>query len=754
MCVSLMATNLVKWWKTKFLNGYKQFTVLPSSAVGGDALDCGGRPSDTEELLGGRGCGPHHLHTSDEDEECGGSAPPHLEAAAAAGAVGGEGRGKQCSEECSREDGGAWRPERHHRCWRRRAPPSPLVPRLHFEGIECDVSVDERPACNVKGHQTPPAPPSQQPSQPPPRRRQEFSFTLYDFDGHGKITKDDITGLVTTIYETIGSTIRVPHYGSKTIKVKLTVSPDKRGLGGNVAQPQQQQPTPPDEGDVGTTTTTQHRVRFKRDLNVTIRERRRQVAPSTPSRGEQQQEEEGVGEVVIVEAEVEGVEVEEDEEEGGVAYRKLDGGGGCCRGGGVEGQRLPPEMSPLLPLLRRSGGRRRRREQRSGSLQRQELLQIIQANMEKNNLGFQTSRKHCGLDGHHHHDHLHHNMVPSGAPSPKAKHHSSVHRQPTVQQRSPPIDCHSQMLDCGVHHSHYVDLEGCGDPCTVVLHQECRTMQANRTVCTHHHPSSPPRPAAAPCPMVGRGGGRRERGSGGRGRSCPAPCLLRGNSAPQPHHHVRSRSHDLSRPFPYHCLVEGGGDGGMGPDLPPVDASPQRLSGSSPRGRRHHRCSRGLRSPKGRSEGGGSIPSPGQKRQPAPAPPPLEAPSVVQGCSVIGAGSPPTPPTPPAQVLIGCGGISSATAAASHHLKHRNREEDQARAMAQVVRWLEKGHFLPPPKGGTGGEIPPPTEPPPGDQRPRQCGSGKRSHGRREYRHIHEHIHHHYHHYQETAIIV
>lgn len=39
------------------------------------------------------------------------------------------------------------------------------------------------------------------------RKRQEFSFTLYDFDGHGKITKDDIAGLVTTIYDTLGASI-------------------------------------------------------------------------------------------------------------------------------------------------------------------------------------------------------------------------------------------------------------------------------------------------------------------------------------------------------------------------------------------------------------------------------------------------------------------------------------------------------------------------------------------------------------------
>uniref|UniRef100_T1GRD6 Protein naked cuticle homolog n=1 Tax=Megaselia scalaris TaxID=36166 RepID=T1GRD6_MEGSC len=53
----------------------------------------------------------------------------------------------------------------------------------------------------------------------------QFSFTFYDLDGHhGKITKDDIAGIVYTIYESIGKSMRVPCYGSKTINVKLTVS--------------------------------------------------------------------------------------------------------------------------------------------------------------------------------------------------------------------------------------------------------------------------------------------------------------------------------------------------------------------------------------------------------------------------------------------------------------------------------------------------------------------------------------------------
>lgn len=87
----------------------------------------------------------------------------------------------------------------------------------------------------------------------------QFSFTFYDLDGHhGKITKDvsasfvhseqpqsylftrsliiatisidlqDIAGIVYTIYESIGKSVVVPHCGSKTINVRLTVSPDAK----------------------------------------------------------------------------------------------------------------------------------------------------------------------------------------------------------------------------------------------------------------------------------------------------------------------------------------------------------------------------------------------------------------------------------------------------------------------------------------------------------------------------------------------
>ncbi|KAH8296349.1 hypothetical protein KR054_004921, partial [Drosophila jambulina] len=86
--------------------------------------------------------------------------------------------------------------------------------RIRLEEFTCDVSVEGGK--------------SSQPLQ--------FSFTFYDLDGHhGKITKDDIVGIVYTIYESIGKSVVVPHCGSKTINVRLTVSPE----GKSKAQPGQ-----------------------------------------------------------------------------------------------------------------------------------------------------------------------------------------------------------------------------------------------------------------------------------------------------------------------------------------------------------------------------------------------------------------------------------------------------------------------------------------------------------------------------------
>lgn len=86
-----------------------------------------------------------------------------------------------------------------------------------------------------------------------------------------------------------------------------------------------------------------------------------------------------------------------------------------------------------------------------------------------------------------------------------------------------------------------------------------------------------------------------------------------------------------------------------------------------------------------------------------------------------------------------------------HHLRHRNRQEDQARAMAQVVRWLEQefssNENKEQPKTNSWSSM--------GEKRSSSTntttGTGVERH---EHHHVHEHIHHHYHHYQETPVVV
>lgn len=76
--------------------------------------------------------------------------------------------------------------------------------RSKFNKISCDVSLED----------------SFEKSQP-----MNFTFTLYDLDGHGIITKEDIASIVSTIYDSIGKNIVAPLYGKKVINVKLTMSP-------------------------------------------------------------------------------------------------------------------------------------------------------------------------------------------------------------------------------------------------------------------------------------------------------------------------------------------------------------------------------------------------------------------------------------------------------------------------------------------------------------------------------------------------
>uniref|UniRef100_A0A023EWY7 Protein naked cuticle homolog n=1 Tax=Triatoma infestans TaxID=30076 RepID=A0A023EWY7_TRIIF len=284
---------LVRWWKQKFLSGYKQFSAVLADEE---------KYSDTEQLI--KTCPEGYTNWTSDRETLASSTP------------------------------------------------SPTS-RLNLQELQCGISVNENCATSH-------------------RDRQEFSFTLYDFDGRGKITKDDIAGLVTTIYETVGSSIKVPQYGSKTIKVKLTVSP---GRGVRNTSTRSDRNGSAHSGDIRSPTIDNHR-RETRRAHVSGKRSRRQnertAAISQRRRRESPASSAGT-----------------DERHG----RLSD----------IEDGQTHPRLSPSLCQQHHNTlqtgtalncGCCGRAKKRSSSLQRQELLKIIQANMDKNNLSFQTSRKH------------------------------------------------------------------------------------------------------------------------------------------------------------------------------------------------------------------------------------------------------------------------------------------------------------------------------------------------------------------------
>uniref|UniRef100_A0A8D0PH93 Protein naked cuticle homolog n=1 Tax=Sus scrofa TaxID=9823 RepID=A0A8D0PH93_PIG len=76
--------------------------------------------------------------------------------------------------------------------------------RLNVDALQCDVSVEED-------------------------NHQEWTFTLYGFDNSGKATREDMSSLMHTIYEVVDASVSHSSGGSKTLRVKLTVSPEPAG---------------------------------------------------------------------------------------------------------------------------------------------------------------------------------------------------------------------------------------------------------------------------------------------------------------------------------------------------------------------------------------------------------------------------------------------------------------------------------------------------------------------------------------------
>ncbi|XP_058818655.1 protein naked cuticle homolog [Topomyia yanbarensis] len=203
-----MAGNIVKWWKHKILGGYKQFTVLQECATDSEELiypvrapsACSAPPdllltSDREQMMKVKSS-KQQSHNAQQTQSS------HHQSSQ---------QQQQNVNHHHHKTSPQQQPHQQHTkdtSFRKSSGKAATVKsdpdRVRLEEFTCDVS--------LQGGKKP------QPLQ--------FSFTLYDLDGHGKITKDDIAGIVSTIYESIGKSVVVPHYGSKTINVRLTVSPD------------------------------------------------------------------------------------------------------------------------------------------------------------------------------------------------------------------------------------------------------------------------------------------------------------------------------------------------------------------------------------------------------------------------------------------------------------------------------------------------------------------------------------------------
>ncbi|XP_076670596.1 NKD inhibitor of WNT signaling pathway naked cuticle isoform X1 [Andrena cerasifolii] len=459
-------------------------------------------------------------------------------------------------------------------------PTASATKQLSFEEFECDVSVAEGD-----------------------RRRQEFSFTLYDFDGHGKITKDDIAGLVTTIYDTLGASIQVPPCGSKTIKVKLTVSPDQRSNNQarsgclNVAS----QPAATSFSGNSSCCHLKHAPCNNATAHAAAHglrrvPRRRRVlrhrCQNEPKEVDTHSEDDGEN------ARTNRMKQEELRRRVGPVPHLPSPYSNSSEGDISDDSDVSPAVSPLTPLLSTN------QRKRSGALQRQQLLEIIQANMEKNNLSFHTSRK----------------------------------RHQNEQSRIPSQTPHAESSP------HYT--------------QDCRSPSESRPAAMAYHKPTREKAQAftsfSKVPAKSRGNLRKTRTQYGLQRNNPA-------TVPPPRAYVQPQV------------------------LPRTVISPTVYPEQQP--------------PVNASRNAGNVTSNGPVNQTPPSNHNVQRNETQFSQSQQ------------------CGKSSK-----KHQLKHATREQDQARAMVQVVRWLEREF-----------------------SQNAAAGPGRK--------HVHEHIHHHYHHYHTEALV-
>ncbi|XP_011701630.1 PREDICTED: protein naked cuticle homolog [Wasmannia auropunctata] len=602
-----MATGLVKWWRARFLAGYRPFSVVGTNTEG----------SDSEELLTG------------VPTICNVSSPPTTTTTTTATTsttttattttepqpiLISPAETPQVAADSSGVPAGPTGNDEQPTCG--------TTKQLSFEEFECDVSVADGD-----------------------RRRQEFSFTLYDFDGHGKITKDDIAGLVTTIYDTLGASIQVPPCGSKTIKVKLTVSPDQRASSSSSQAPRnaaaaaaaaaaagtclnatqtpqaatlssghQHNPSscchlkhaaPCGHASAAATATARHgasRVpRRRRATRYRCQTERKEVETHSEDDDEN--------------ARTNRVQQEELRRRVGPVPHLPSPYSNSSEGDVSDDSDTSPAFSPLTPLLTVN------QRKRSGALQRQQLLEIIQANMEKNNLSFHTSRK----------------------------------RHQNEQSR---ISSHSPHLETSNHNN---------QDCHTSLEPRQATTNYHKPIreSTNHHSASFPK-----TPVKSRSANLR--------KTRHATPRNNANSHSSPQATYATYSQILNRNV-------------LAPTTVYNDSStPQHTANNT--GNAHNRNIVNL------------VPNNNQQT--------ANHQTVTNNHNNLQRND--------AQFVYAqqCGRASK-----KHQLKHATREQDQARAMAQVVRWLEREF----------------------SQNAVAATSSRR--------HVHEHIHHHYHHYHAEALV-
>lgn len=206
---------------------------------------------------------------------------------------------------------------------------------------------------------------------------------------------------MTTIYEAIGSSVKVPHCGSKTIKVKLTVSPE--------IQTQE-------DDKVNVENAKNANIRYKKDINVTIRQDTNQKNDCHNGNNKSRRRHHCCKKIEKLRRQKHDCcKKELENEDNSMSDGCSDASSRLSSGSSSDDDyiseheqttqkakqkrftkkansryTLPSSFLKDIYKQQRNLNKNKKERNRSSSLQRKELLEIIQANMEKNNLSFQT----------------------------------------------------------------------------------------------------------------------------------------------------------------------------------------------------------------------------------------------------------------------------------------------------------------------------------------------------------------------------